>query len=49
MMQMKIKPRIKTMFQAKITRRKVATSAEVVLGHVNVPVRQSGLTCQGII
>ena len=39
MMQMKIKPQIKKMFQALMTRRKVEISTEVVLGHVNVPVR----------
>lgn len=48
MMQMKIKPQIKTMFQASMTI-KVEISTEVVLGHVNIPVRHLGLTCQGIV
>lgn len=38
---------VKAIFQASMTGRKMEPLTEVVLGQVNVPIRQLGLKCQG--
>lgn len=39
--------KVKAMFQASMTGRKMEPLTEVILGQGNVPIRQPGLKCQG--